>query len=410
MLEETHLDGKTEKEAIKPDVLKCFWDAIETGEYVSPSNEEIERIADEAYYNGPTLAPLSAEDAKSMRKSVLKEIKYTTNREILKELAIGDIGFLPQLSERSVAALVEKGSQNIEVLLENGSRKFIQFHPSDDKGHAFMRWGNHAFGLDNSNFLIFSGMFNKSFSREEKKEMESFLIRVGGTPHLTRQQKKDVCSNLSVWENARCYESNYEGSVQRYGYRNLCGENDYGYTEGGFLELITEVKKRTGKSEICMLDVGGGIGTACWQAEQLDRNLHATNLTFNVEPAMYPVETVLCSAEAMPAFFKEKYDFIVSNYTSRYLNRPDLMLENCLRALSVGGEGNLAIETSGLMANENENYASQLYKEYRRLKELQGKGYIQLEVNGEVLEYEPTEKNYFPSAFVKIIKLKSLED
>jgi len=80
----------------------------------------------------------------------------------------------------------------------------------------------------------------------------------------------------------------------------------------------------------------------------------------------------------------------------------------------VGGEARLVVSTNRQHV-DIKDYAVRLAREYKRLKELRDGGFIELEIKsgpfgGNPLDFEPTEKNDFPEAYIEIIKLKSLED
>ena len=146
-------------------------------------------------------------------------------------------------------------------------------------------------------------------------------------------------------------------------------------------------------------------------AKELSDDVETHDITIDVEPAMYPIDYLhLCPAERMPAEFREDMDLIVSNVAFRYFSAPDLALENCLQALSVGGETRLSVgaDSSHFPVKE---YAGRLADEYDRLKRLRDQGYIKLDIQGRVLDYKPekrTEKCY-PFRFVCMRKLKSLD-
>lgn len=101
------------------------------------------------------------------------------------------------------------------------------------------------------------------------------------------------------------------------------------------------------------------------------------NLTIDVEPAMYPTDHVyLCPAERMPTALKGGMDLIVSHMAFRYFQAPDLALENCLQALSIGGEAMLSVDTDidhqfiFNLSPRIKEYAGRLADKYARLKSL----------------------------------------
>lgn len=113
---------------------------------------------------------------------------------------------------------------------------------------------------------------------------------------------------------------------------------------------------------------------------------------------------------------RENMDLILSNYAFCYFANPAAVLENCLQSLSIGGEAHLSVSPTKQRFFVP-NFAQKLRDQYDRLQRLSDDGFIELYVKsgryGEhALKYEPEPDNqtYFPSAWVEMKKLRSLED
>lgn len=135
------------------------------------------------------------------------------------------------------------------------------------------------------------------------------------------------------------------------------------------------------------------------------------NLTVDVEPVMYDVDKLyLCPAERMPRELKGNMDLVISNMAFLYFVGPHLALENCLAALSIGGEARLSVNHASRRGNVVE-FAGRLADTYNRLRGLRDDKRILLQLRENdipILEYVPEDRNsrYFPFAHVTIIKLK----
>lgn len=117
--------------------------------------------------------------------------------------------------------------------------------------------------------------------------------------------------------------------------------------------MFSAVRKRTAKEVLSVLDVGGNMGLALHQAKGVDPKLETTNMTIVAMPVTYPVDHLdVRPAEIFPAEYQNKFDIIISNFAFTYFLYPDIALENCIKALSIGGEARLAVS-----ARDNPLYA-----------------------------------------------------
>jgi SAM-dependent methyltransferase len=415
------VNEKEEKiEIPKSKTLEHFWNGVMTGKYEELADSDIEKMIDNVYLSEQPLTQLTDEEISKIKESLRKAIKKHVGGSKLKNLSEKEVLFLPSISDEE--AREKKG----RVMLKDGRYMIVKIN------HWLSGEGVHSLEIHNRygssekkmmtrdpHFFITEQETDDPHKTDWNNEIIHVIRSIGGKT-LSKKQKIERYSDIKTWRQALYHSFNFESPVGAQGYRDLykgaeeSSAGNYGFTKESFSQLLSEIRERTGRNRLLMLDVGGGLGNACFQAEQLDSNLKATNLTIEEEPAMYPVETVIAPAEAMPASFKEKYDLILSNIAFRYFPYPDIALDNCLKSLSVGGEARLSVST-GREIVDVKDYATRLSKEYKKLKDLSEKGFIELSVDyhgpHDPLEYNNTEdEKYFPDGFVRIIKLKPIED
>ena len=337
--------------------LQHFWRGIETGKFVPLTDEEIDDMITSVYFNGEPLTGLTEEEENNIRKGLFKIAKSPSGTKILEDLASKEVVYLPKekcpdgIFKTKQPLLIIKGTENITGETTTGA-------------------------IDQDGIT------------------------------LSPAEKIRIFSDIEIWKSAGFHRQGYRPLLRT---EETYGE-DYGYTREQFVQLVEAIKRRTGKQDIKMLDVGGGIGEACQDAQNLCPEIEAVNLTIDEEPAMFPVKTVLKPAERMPADFREGFDLIVSKTAFGYFVYPDIALENCLQSLSVGGEARILFIT-GSQEYEVPDYVKRIVMEFRRLKKLAENGYIDLEVNADIFDVKPEDKvEDLPNRFVVIRKKKSLED
>ena len=191
--------------------------------------------------------------------------------------------------------------------------------------------------------------------------------------------------------------------------------------ENPLQEITARIRQRTGRKIVNVLDVGGAAGIALKDVKKQDPQVSTWNMTMDMEPVTYDTDkTYLCIAERFPAELRESADLIISNYSFCYFPCQARALENCLQSLSIGGEAHLNI-SFGKQDIFVKNSANRMRQEYDRLASLKDSGKIELEVNGwegekHALVYQPSNyreseqerEHFYPPAFVRIRKLKSL--
>ncbi len=170
-----------------------------------------------------------------------------------------------------------------------------------------------------------------------------------GLQPLTPDQRIGICTDPELWSGTYLHQDDGLASpdVRPYAYRPLLGYEIHGFpnTEIAFVKLIEKIRKRQakgGSDPIRMLDVGGAMGGALWEAQQIDPAIVTYNLTPHEEPARWPTNHFrLSGAETMPAVWREQMDLIVSSWALLYCVYPDIALRNCVEALAPGGVAHL---------------------------------------------------------------------
>jgi len=287
---------------MKPKTMQHFWKGIRTGKFNPPSDEEIMRMTNEIYFNGNPMTQLSDEEETKLRSYVFGKLKSNLIRPVFQ-----------QITEKPL----------IYCFLPSGSKiTFDGQNPVSYNGHFF---------------------FYVDEKVADRKAHLKKLADIGATD-LTPQEKLELFSDINIWAQARYFQVlpriKIIGSLRDGdGSRSI---RDYDLEN--VKKIIGRIRKRTGKTDLKVLDVGGMLGQACYDLQEMDPNVITTNLTLTEDPTNFPVETVLASAERMPSEFRGRYDLVLSNMAFRYFMFPHKALENCLDALSVGGEAHLSLD------------------------------------------------------------------
>lgn len=337
--------------------MNHFWQGLKTGKFVEKSEEEIKDFIAQNHFGREAIQELSPEDKETIMKPIFRYLKYRMNASELKKLCEEEIVYSPKAEHY--------GGRDIPHFILNTNRKF---NPEKLK-----------YGL------------------------------------LSKEEKIKLFSNPDIWNNAKLVDQFSIGPLLSWGMRYLEG---YGFEKEEFDGMVKRIKNNTHKDLVNILDVGGAMGVALNEAKQNYPNEIIThNLTVDVEPVIYDVDNLyLATGERFPIELKENMDLILSNMAFVYMPGQSLALENCIQSLSVGGEAHLSVGW-GKQDNFIKNSPQKMQAQYKRMQELDKEGFIELDVNSgdyngdHALTYNPIrkDKNYFPSAFVKIKKLKSLE-
>jgi SAM-dependent methyltransferase len=185
--------------------------------------------------------------------------------------------------------------------------------------------------------------------------------------HLTNEEKISLLSNQDIWYSAKYKERSAESALTSGGMRSL---EEYGFKNDEFLETIANIQRNTGKTRLNLLDVGGAGGIMLNDAKKLDSSIITCNMTLDVQPVTFDFDKLyLCPAERFPNELRENMDLILSNMAFCYMPGQACALENCLQALSVGGEAYLSVDW-GKQHSFIKNSANKLFKQYKRFQEL----------------------------------------
>jgi SAM-dependent methyltransferase len=356
-------------------ILKPFWDGLKNGKFIPHTEKELDAIVENVYFKGDPLVELSPEEEKNVKSAIREHTKnYSPHK---------------------------RGSMNL-----------IEDEIWHLDGSVFM--GDGFIGdSDNEHGTLVGLCGNSPYLTRVRDKLTQ-----AGAVILTNNYKLEMFSNLYFWKRVRVtgiWSNGGSGSgfgLCGYGNRPL---TEYGFSAESFKTFVEKIKQDMDKDELKLLDVGGLLGEACYDAEQICPEVKTTNLTFSVEPVSYPVEMVVLSAERMPIEFREKYDIILSNIAFRYFTYPQLGLENCLQALSVGGESYLDVGTDR-PAIKIADHAKRINRQFQRMKELRNLGYIDLDVKTglgyDALNFKPrrgSDSMFFPPTYVHMKKLKSLD-
>jgi hypothetical protein len=219
---------------------------------------------------------------------------------------------------------------------------------------------------------------------------------------LTREQVFDLFSqSREIIDRIQLtdYRSSYLRLIPGCGSRPLINSNGFGYFKNPdeVKAILLNIRYRTCKSRLNILDIGGYIGKALRDLQLIDPNTYAYNLTLDIDPNHYPFnELVFGALEYMPKEFEEKMDLVLSLTTFVHCLYPDIGLLNTVKSLSIGGHAHIAYKPNSGIGKYPIEKTKTLYE---RLKELENNDYLLLG------NKEDFEKDYWN--FIDITKLKS---
>jgi SAM-dependent methyltransferase len=363
------------------ELFNHFWKAIDTSTFIPKTSSEIDRIMNEIYLSEDPLVETNKNIESNIKKSIEQTLETVLNKDIFKIIA-----------ENPIIYLRYEKTNNLDNTKYNTLDKFWQ-------GIIFTH-----------NYLFMTNM-EKNYENWYEKRQEAMRIALTlGGKILSKKEKKEHFSNREIWEEGRYVKDNSNSGFSFWGHRKLFSNGkseSYYHKKENFIKRIEDIKKDTGKRKIELLDIGGGFGEACEDAENLNIGIHATNLLIDPLPVKFRTDTILCSAERMPKRFKNSYDIILSNMAFRYFSYPDIVLENVIQSLNVGGVALIDAGADRPRYRTND-FAERLANQYKRIKHLHDNGIITLKVSQSVLDFIPTSENYFPSAWVEIKKLREI--
>lgn len=330
--------------------LRHFWDGVMSGKY-NPVDETVVRDSvDRVFFSHSPLVRLANGQERVLRTALEKKVSQAMSQDSLRLFAEREILYFP--NKGWVGTLEDTG---IDDFVRCSSKYYhdarfgnLSFRINRNASSPELVWGVEfpdPFGAVRltDNYAVFSDC-SVCLNDERHASWSGVLdrlSRVFDARVLSTDDKVRVFSDPEQWDNLGYHVDGRLWSCGMQGYRRLIGEYNYFDTEQAFFDTVGRVRKDTGRDVVRMLDVGGGVGKACYDAKTLDADIYPTNLTIDEEPGMHDVPTVFAAAERMPDTFREAFDLVVSNMASQYFVYPDIAMRNILRAASVGGRTHL---------------------------------------------------------------------
>ena len=321
--------------------LSYFWKSFETGNFVPIPENAVENIVNH-YLDTTPMITLSDKECEALREDMTiafkeKVLLYNSETEkLLKKF----VYFIPG------DVYVEYSGENRKVI------KDTVVYITDEKNQAIENLGHHPSSTEEK-----VDYFSKPFFWDDSTFVS--IVRGG----------ESVSTQMFV-----------PGSRSLYYYPGYAEEKD-------FIDLLERVKKDTQKEKIKMLDVGGNIGRALYDAKKVDPNIETFNMTLDEAPAIYGDHVIRTPVEVMPKNLEEEIDIIESNVSFRYFSFPDIALFNIIKALSVGGEADIDFQADRSPTNK-EDLINRINNLFLVIKKLEDGGYIKI-------DYGPRSKLFF---------------
>ncbi len=274
-------------------------------------------------------------------------------------------GICPLYSVEEIDAILDAHFFSGEAIIELTKKEKMLLRQGimDDYGELFGKSHSFLRQIALRQMVHLQGSASRAFHQAHKNYCsdKSLLIDVASRPDLmdyfhkkniqpmTATEKVAFLKNLPAYLDARFICGFSESPCPSRGYRLL---SEYGYD---MESLLREVRSGTGRKQVRVLDVGGGVGSAMVDLKEMDSDVCAINLTLDFEPAMFRVDrTILGFAERFPADLRESVDLVISNMAFRYFRFPDLVVKNIVYSLSVGGVADVFVATEKSETNQSE--------------------------------------------------------
>jgi hypothetical protein len=197
---------------------------------------------------------------------------------------------------------------------------------------------------------------------------------------MTANDKLAFLENPDYVE-ARWHTKNMSMDFSKMGYRTLKGYGNK-FCGESFTAVVRQLQADSGKKELHVLDLGGGMGFALHDAKKMHPELVTYNATRDEEFAHYPTDFhVVGFMERMPLALQGKIDFIFSNMTTRYLAYSDLVIQCCVLMLAKGGFMDIFFSSERSNNRCEEDISRRMKKAHDYLKSLERSGEIQLTIN-----------------------------
>ncbi len=169
---------------------------------------------------------------------------------------------------------------------------------------------------------------------------------------ISRPKIAELFSNPEIWSTARVVSGYSSSYCTRWG-TIATPLRAYGWRQMDLAEMARDVRARTQRGTLRLLDLGGGMGRALQDAKEVAPDLYTVNLTSTEEPALFAFDRLeIALAEAMPEELRESVDIMISFYAMTHTRIPSLVIANALQALALGGEACLDISTHKAMISQ----------------------------------------------------------
>jgi len=355
------------QERLKTFTMENFWTSLQEGKFRNLTQDEIKNLAEFQISSFQPLTPLTDQERTTVRDHFASDLNKSINNEKLRRLVEGNFAYI-----------------------ETGKYPKSKF----------------------KNFKGDITVWDKVIIFKDAAEYQFLDTDMRGT--LSQQDKARLFSDPDVWFDTKAFEKSLEYSLTRQGNRSLF-DLEYGYRKKErFIAECNALRKSTGHNKLKIMDLGGGMGRALWEAKTVDPNIETYNVTIYEEPAMYPVDHLIVSpAEWMPAELKEQIDLILSRTAFRYFTYPDVAIKNVVKSLSVKGGATIDFTSyrSALVENSSAEDLDTKYKELCKrvsgainwLKDLEFKGFIVTNL-GEMNSMDPAD-----AIHLVVKKLKSIK-
>ncbi|MFA5124780.1 MAG: hypothetical protein WC473_03075 [Patescibacteria group bacterium] len=337
-----------------------------------------------------------------------------------KEYAIDESNPIRMMAREILAGRTEPFSE--EEVTELIDRRYFSFEsivPITDNEEELLKTTlleDLMYYLNNGptrKFLLAECFLVGNAGRRNDQEIVSVNSRTPIPKSLNPMTPEEKIIFLSDPKNLKVFwEYEYGSStLALMGYRPISDYGMFGSTER-FTQTIRRIQKATGKSQLNILDLGGGVGLALYDAKRLHPELVTYNTTRDEEYGSYGVDfQIVCFLERMPRQLRGKIDYIFSNMATRYIAFCDLTLQGCIEALAIGGTMEVLFSSEKSCNRNLEDVKNRTKTAYEYLKDLETAKLIQLQINGRIgnnisrSTFMANERSLYPASKVIVTRL-----